>query len=86
MDPQSNVFFHTIKDFPRNVTLLISQASLRNLDGDYMGIGEGIYNHHISMQNINKRALPFLACPPGSGFPGVGDMPVTSVAGVGEDG
>jgi hypothetical protein len=86
MDPQSNMFSHSVPDFPKNISLLISRTALRDADGNYMGISRGVYNHHISMPNMNKFPVPFLACPAGSGISGLGDMPVPSVAGVGEDG
>jgi hypothetical protein len=83
MDPSGNVFTHRIANITRDVTLLKSRTSVRDRDGNELGIAQGVYNHHISIPNMNRLAKALLACPKRGA---AADMPVNSFAGVGEDG
>jgi hypothetical protein len=83
MDPSGNVFNHRIANITRDVTLLKSRTSVRDAAGNELGIAQGVYNHHISIPNMNRPAKALLACPK-RGM--MADMPINSFAGVGEDG
>jgi hypothetical protein len=82
MDPSGNVFTHRIVDIKRDVSLLKSRTSVRDANGNELGISQGVYNHHISIPNLNRPAKALLACP----RKGNADTPLNSFAGVGEDG
>jgi hypothetical protein len=83
MDPAGNVFSMRIANITRDVTLLKTRTSVRDADGNELGISQGVYNHHITIPNLNRPAKALLACP-ARNMPA--DMPVNSFAGVGEDG
>jgi hypothetical protein len=83
MDPSGNLFTQRIVNITRDVTLLKTRTSVRDINGNELGISQGVYNHHISIPNLNRPAKALLACPK-RGI--MADMPVNSFAGVGEDG
>jgi hypothetical protein len=82
MDPSGNVFFHKITNFPREITILNTHTSVRDANGNVLGISQGVYNHHISVPDLDRKSQPLLVCSNNVSA----DMPVNSFAGVGEDG
>jgi hypothetical protein len=83
MDPQGNFFSHAIADFPRAVSLLSSYTSIRDANGNTLGIAQGVYNHHISIPDLDTRAEAVLSC---TNKKAMADFALSSIAGVGEDG
>ena len=83
MDPQGNLFVHALANFPRDVSLLSSYTTVRDADGNALGISQGVYNHHVSIPDLDVKGRSVLSCANKSA---VADFPVASIGGVGEDG
>jgi hypothetical protein len=82
MDPQSNIFNLQASKIPRDITLLRTSTNIRDADGNVLGISQGVYNHHITVQDLSRPAEALLSCPNKKNA----DLPSSSIAGVGEDG
>jgi hypothetical protein len=83
MDPQGNLFYHSIAQFPKDISLLTTHTDIRDAAGNVLGISQGVYNHHVSMPDLSRPADSILACPTKNQQ---ADMALNSIAGVGEDG
>jgi hypothetical protein len=83
MDPQGNLFYHSIVNFPKDISILTTRTDIRDVNGNILGISQGVYNHHVSIPDLSRPASPILACPNKTEQ---ADMALNSIAGVGEDG
>src|ERR1700753_748615 len=82
MDPQGTLWYGILGGFPGDITVLSTLTTLSYNNGTEAQVGNGVYNHHIAIADMSKKAVLLTACP---GAKPASSLPLPIFAGVGED-
>jgi hypothetical protein len=67
MDPGGTAWNYLGDDLPRDVTILMANASVVYEDGTIIDVNTGLYNHHLLVIDLSKSAPTIATCPNGKG-------------------
>jgi len=82
MDPAGTGYSNLVgPDFPKDITIIDSDTRLVNETFQKAMVEDGLYNHHITYMDMNKKVEPWLSC---AGKP-VQEMPVSFFMGAGSE-